>query len=311
MLTTPMIGKRAQSLLQPRVITRRALMTLTTATASTARFGHLAAAQEATPTTQSATVRVNGIDLYYEERGSGPPLLIISPLSGTGYTISALEPHFRSITFDNRGAGRSAVPPGPYTTRQMADDAAALLEYLGVDRAHVFGFSMAGMIAQELALAYPERVDHLVINGAFARPDLAVIDPWLTLWDQAYEREINPVAFNLWLLGWLLTPAFMSQPELVAAALEFEDPYPASAKGIAAQTAVIRTHDTLDRLGQFNAPTLVLVGAQDNVTPVAYSEELAQGIPEATLQVLDPGGHSVVFEYEDAANAALLVFLAA
>jgi 3-oxoadipate enol-lactonase len=101
----------------------------------------------------------------------------------------------------------------------------------------------------------------------------------------------------------------MTQPDLVAAALEFEDPYPASAQGIAGQTAAARTHDTLDRLGQISAPTLVLVGVEDIVTPVVYSEELAAGIPGAKLQVLDPGGHSVVFEYEDSANAALLAFL--
>jgi pimeloyl-ACP methyl ester carboxylesterase len=259
-----------------------------------------AAAQEATPTTKSATIHVNGIHLYYEERGSGPPLLNIPPLSSTGFSLPALEPHFRVITFDNRGAGRSSVPPGPYTTRQMADDAAALLENLGVERAHVFGFSLGGMIAQELAINYPERVDHLVLNGAYARPNLAVFDPWLTMWDQAYAEQIDPVAFNLWLMGWLLTPA-----------LEGEDPYPATAQGIAGQTAAGRTHDTLERLGQISSPTLVLVGAQDIVTPVVYSKELAAGISGATLKVLDPGGHSVLFEYEDAANAVLLEFLAA
>jgi 3-oxoadipate enol-lactonase len=108
-----------------------------------------------------------------------------------------------------------------------------------------------------------------------------------------------------------LTPAFMSQPELAAAALEDEDPYPASAEGVAAQSAAIRTHATLDRLGQISAPTLVLVGAQDIVNPVVYSEELVARIPGATLKVLDPGGHAVLFENEDAANAALLDFLPA
>jgi 3-oxoadipate enol-lactonase len=287
------------------LLTRRTLLTLAAVTAVAARVGR-AAAQDATPTTQSATLHLNGIDLYYEERGSGPPLLIIPPLSSTGFTIPALEPHFRSITFDNRGAGRSSVPPGPYTTRLMADDAAALLAHLGVERAHVFGFSMGGLIAQELALAYPERVDRLVLNACFARPHHGVVDPWLTMWDQAYAKQIDPVAFNVWLLGQLLTPAFMTQLDLVAAAIAEPDPYPAAAQGIAGQTAAIRTHDTLERLGQISAPTLVLVGAQDIVTPVVYSEALAKGIPGATLKVLDPGGHSVVFEYEDAANPVLL-----
>jgi 3-oxoadipate enol-lactonase len=293
------------------LLTRRTLLTLAAVTAVAARTSRAAAAQDATPTTQSATIHVNGIELYYEERGSGPPLLIIPPLSSTGFTISALEPHFRSITFDNRGAGRSSVPPGPYTTRLMADDAAALLEHLGIERAHVLGFSLGAEIAQELALAYPERVDRLVLNGAFARPNLGVLDPWLTMWDQAYAKEIDPAAFNVRLLGWMVTPAFMSQLDLVAAAIAEPDPFPATAQGVAAQTAALRTHDTLDRLGQISAPTLVLVGAQDIASPVVYSEELAKGIPGAKLQVLDPGGHAVLFEYADAANAALLAFLTA
>jgi pimeloyl-ACP methyl ester carboxylesterase len=168
------------------------------------------------------------------------------------------------------------------------------------------------MIAQELALAHPERVDRLVLNGAFARPNRAVLDAWLALWDQAYAGEIDPVTFNLWLLGWLLTPAFMGQPDLVAGAIAAPpDPYPATAQGVAGQTAAARTHDTLDRLGRIGAPTLVLVGAEDIVTRVVYSEALAKGIPGATLKVLDPGGHSVLFEYPDAANAAVLAFLSA
>jgi pimeloyl-ACP methyl ester carboxylesterase len=292
-------------------LNRRTLMTLAAATAFVARFGRATTAQAATPIPQSDTIHVNGIDLYYEERGSGPPLLIIPALGGTGYTLSGLEPHFRTITFDNRGAGRSSAPPGPYTMRQLADDATALLDHLDVERAHVFGFSLGGMIAQELAIAYPERVDHLVINGAYARPNLAVVDPWLTMWDQAYAKQIDPQAFTVWLLGQLLTPAFMTQVDLVTAAIATPDPYPATAQGISGQTAAIRTHDTRDRLGQISAPTLVLVGAQDILTPVTYSEELAHGIPNATLSVLDPGGHSVVFEYQDAANAALLDFLLA
>ena len=309
--TTPVEPSSLPSPSSP-LLTRRTLLTLAAVTAVAARVGcSVALAQEATPTTQSGTIHVNGIDLSYEERGSGPPLLIIPPLSSTGFTISALEPHFRSITFDNRGAGRSSVPPGPYTTRLLADDAAALLEHLGVERAHVLGFSLGAEIAQELALAYPERVDRLVLNGAFARPNLGVLDPWLTMWDQAYAKAIDPAAFNVWLLGWMVTPAFMSQLDLVAAAIAEPDPFPATAQGVAAQTAALRTHDTLDRLGQISAPTLVLVGAQDIASPVVYSEALAKGIPGAKLQVLDPGGHAVLFEYADAANAALLEFLSA
>src|SRR4051812_17139849 len=108
-------------LVPSQLLTRRTLGALAAAMALSIHLGRPAAAQEATPTTQSATVHVNGIDLYYEEAGSGPPLLLIPGLSSTGFTIPALETHFRNITLDLRGAGRSSAPPGPYTTRMLAD----------------------------------------------------------------------------------------------------------------------------------------------------------------------------------------------
>src|SRR3712207_194537 len=136
--------------------------------------------------------RINGIDLYYEETGSGPPLLLIAGLGGNtlGWVmlLPALAQHFRVIAFDNRGAGRSSAPPGPYTTRQMADDAAALLAHLGIERAHVLGLSLGGMIAQELALAHAERVDRLVLYATYARPRPAIHDRWLKNWVEASER---------------------------------------------------------------------------------------------------------------------------
>jgi molybdenum cofactor biosynthesis protein B len=129
MPTTPqLIAQSLRFMTQPPGLTRRTVLSMAAVATVAARFGRSVAAQEATPTTSStptttsATVHVNGIDLYYEETGSGPALLNIPPLSSTGFTIPALEPHFRFITFDNRGAGRSSAPPGPYTTRQMADD---------------------------------------------------------------------------------------------------------------------------------------------------------------------------------------------
>ncbi len=263
------------------------------------------------------TTMVNGIDLYYEETGSGPPLLLIAGLSGNtlGWTLlmPALAERFRVIAFDNRGAGRSSAPPGPYSTQQMPYEAAALLDQLGVARAHVLGHSMGGMIAQELALAHPEQIDRLVLLGTYARPRPAIHDPWLNNWVQACERGTDPAAVALSLMPWFFTPAFMSEYDQVEAALAewLSDPYPAPAHGIAAQAAACRTHDTRDRLPQIAAPTLVLVGAEDIVTPVSCSRELAEGIPGARLHVLERGGHIPDAEYPEAVAEALLAFLAA
>jgi pimeloyl-ACP methyl ester carboxylesterase len=165
---------------------------------------------------------------------------------------------------------------------QMADDAAALLAHLGVKRAHIVGSSMGGMIAQELALAYPQLVGRLVLFATFARPRHAIMDPWLSFVVQMAER-LDTTAVTMGWLPWQYPPAFFAQPERVEAALAWQQPYPAPDHGIAAQAEAMRHHDTLDRLSQITAPTLVLVGAEDVITPMYYAQELAAGIPEARL----------------------------
>jgi pimeloyl-ACP methyl ester carboxylesterase len=261
-------------------------------------------------------IQANGIDLYVEDTGSGDPLLLItgagSNALGWGPLLPVFQERFRVIAFDNRGAGRSAAPPGPYTTRQMAADAAALLDHLGIARAHVIGHSLGGMIAQELALAYPERVDRLVLVASLAYPRPAFWVPWSTFLVQAAQRGLDPAGSALWQMPWMLTPTFMARHEVVEAALAnaLHDPYPAPAHGLAAQAAAGLAHDTRSRLPRIAAPTLVLVGAEDIITPVSYARELAAGIPGARLQVLERGGHLAYLEYLEAVTGALLPFLA-
>jgi pimeloyl-ACP methyl ester carboxylesterase len=258
---------------------------------------------------------VNGLHLYYEETGSGPPLLLIAGLSGNtlgwAMLLPSLEERFRVIAFDNRGAGRSSTPSGLYTTREMADDAVALLDHLGVERAHVIGLSMGGMIAQELALAHPERVDHLVLYATYARPRRAIHTPLFRNWAEAYDRGTTPDQVAMMLLPWFLTPAFMTQPDQVEAAIAewVADPYPAPALGVAAQAAACQSHDTHGRLGQIAASTLVLVGAEDILTPISCAQELAEGIPGARLHVLERGGHIPDAEYPEAVANVMLEFL--
>lgn len=258
-------------------------------------------------------VEINGIKRYYQETGSGDPLLLINGLGGTSISwepfLPALAPRFRVITSDNRGVGRSDAPPGPYTTRQMADDAAALLGHLGVECAHVVATSMGGMIAQELALGHPKLIDRLVLNATYARPRSSIIDPWISFVVQMKER-VDEKANQIGWLPWLYTPAFLADPERVETVLAWRDPYPAPAHGIAAQAEAARRHDALERLPGIIAPTLVLVGPEDVVTPVYYSRELAAAIPKARLQVLERGGHSALWEDPEAGADALLSFLA-
>jgi 3-oxoadipate enol-lactonase len=240
-------------------------------------------------------VRANGIDLYYEATGSGPPLLLLNGIGGNteglAWLLPALTDRFRVIGFDARGAGRSSI---------------------GVARAHVFGLSFGGMIAQELALAHPERVDHLVLVATNARCRPAFWEAWGTFFVQVKERGLDRAGVTLWFLAWMFTPAFMTQHDQVEATLAkwLDAPYPAPAHGIAAQMAAGRAHDTRERLPQIAAPTLVVVGAEDILTPVDDARELAEGIPGARLRILPGGGHLALAECNEAFLDALLAFLA-
>lgn len=259
-------------------------------------------------------VRVNDIDIYFEQHGSGPDLLLImglgAHLGAWALQTPAFARQFRVTVFDNRGAGRSSAPDEPYSMRGMADDTAALMDALGIPHAHVVGASMGGMIAQELAINHPERVDRLVLACTRARAGdvrhiLAPAQAAL------YDLEIDPSQRALLGMPWAYTSAFMSQPERVLAALELrrKDPYPIRPHAYHRQQAAVMAHDTLDRLGRITAPTLVLVGAEDILTPVEESVELVQGIPGAHLTVLPRGGHGFFAEYADDVNRAVLGFL--
>src|SRR5215468_1015771 len=121
------------------------------------------------------TITANGVELYYEQQGEGDDVIFISGLADEGACwvdqVAGLADRWRITTFDNRGVGRSAVPPGSYRATDFAADTAGLLDGLGIERAHVVGSSMGGAIAQELALAHPGRVRSLVLNGTYCRGD--------------------------------------------------------------------------------------------------------------------------------------------
>ena len=262
------------------------------------------------------TIRANGIDIYYEQHGAGPDLVLImglgAHLGAWALQTPAFARHFRVTLFDNRGAGRTSAPDAPYSILGMADDTAALMDELGIARAHIAGASMGGMIAQELAINRPERVDRLVLACTRARAGegrhlLAPAQAAL------YDLEIDGVQRALLTMPWSYTAAFMSEPRRVLAAVELrrKDPYPIQSHAYHRQQAAVMAHDTLDRLHGIAAPTLVLVAAEDILTPVDESAELARAIPGARLKVLPRGGHAFFAEYAQDFNRAVIDFLTA
>ena len=262
------------------------------------------------------TAHVNGIDIYYSQRGEGPDLILIMGLGAHSgawvFNAPPLAKHFRVTTFDNRGAGRTSAPDEPYSMAGMADDTAALMAELGIEKAHIVGASMGGMIAQELAINHPERVDKLVIACSRARS--SELRRKVSLAQRAlWEADVPRDAITAIQMPWGSTPRRMQDETspLDILALQAADPHKIEKQAYLRQLDATVAHDTYDRLGTVEADTLVLVGAEDLLTPPHGSIEIAERMPNATLRILPRGGHGFTAEYPDDFNRAVLKFLEA
>lgn len=262
------------------------------------------------------TVKVGDINMYYEVHGEGEPLLLIMGLGVdvTGwefFQIPEFSKRYRVIAFDNRGVGRTDAPDAPYSIQMMADDTGRLLDALGVEKAHVLGLSMGGMIAQELALKYPQRVTSLILATTAARQSglsAHICDTWRRMMEEGVSQETQ--LRNT--LSWGFTDSFFENAEQVQVVIDtmLANPNPQPAYAFVRQVVACVEHDTRERIGQITAPTLVLVGKEDILLPVKLSEELAAGIPDAELVVLEGAGHGFPIEIADKFNQAVLEFLA-
>ncbi len=258
-----------------------------------------------------ALAALPGLTLHYEERGLGRPLLLIAGIPAIASDWRPLAARLadgarRVLAYDNRGSGESSVTPGPYSTAQMAADALALLDHLGVEEADVFGMSMGGMIAQELALLAPARVRRLVLGCthagvAHASPPPAAAGRAFALATDDWAlrmRTLAPFAFAERVDTELLE-AFIAKKSL-----DVQD-----SAGYRAQIAAVLSHDTAARLREIRAPTLILSGDDDRVIPGASSELLAARIEDAKLVVIPGTGHLFFLEAPDETVAILEDFL--
>ena len=239
--------------------------------------------------------------IAWERHGSGPPLLLIH---GLGYARWGWEPvveplarSFDVLLFDNRGIGESDAPPGPYTAAQMASDALQVLDEADVERAHVLGTSLGGMVAQELALAHPARVDKLVLActtpggaGAYPMPERTVrlMTNGATLRDFV-ENALHPD----------------ERAELVERILEHRLATAQAPEAWAAQAAAGAGFDAYERVGSIAAPTLVLHGDGDVVVDPRNADVLAGLLPHASVELFPGTGH--LFFWQEPERFARLV----
>ena len=263
-------------------------------------------------------VEVNGVGINYEEHGSGPPVVMIGGLGADTYLWSKQVPQFkkrfRVVVFDNRGTGESDKPDEPYSIPMFAADTAGLMRTLGIERAHVVGASLGGLIAQELALTHPEMVDRLVLvctsfNGPKSvRPSLWSLIPILF----AVRRTGNPEADIRRSFAVFTSARWIAEnPREVDEFVAWRVAHPQPPFAFKRQRQSIRGFTTEDRLGGITAPTLIVQGDSDRVVPVANARLLAERIPGSRVVILKDSGHACSFDQRERFNETVLEFLAA
>lgn len=242
-----------------------------------------------------AIVQANGVDLWVEQEGTGDDVLFISGLADEGACwvdqLAGLRDRYRVTIFDNRGVGRSATPDGPFTIADFAADTIALMDELGLERTHLVGSSMGGAIAQELALARPARVRSLVLNGTWCRGDRflhEIFRNWMWSAEKADSIRDFLAAVNLWCFSPRVWNEGIMDEWLAAAEAS---PYGQSVDAFCRSAEALIGHDTADRVGAIQAPTLATVGELDLVLPPRFSQELVDRIPGARLVVIRGAGH--------------------
>jgi pimeloyl-ACP methyl ester carboxylesterase len=273
-----------------------------------------------------ALASVGEVELYYEEAGAGEPLVLIMGLGADSRAwvrqIPEFSRRYRTVAFDNRGVGRSSKPPGPYSTRQMGEDVAALMDHLGIGRTHVVGVSMGGMIAQELAINHPDRVGALVLACTYPEPDAEVesrrqfsLEQLGGTVTEAGEVEIHLSAVDPMAIFQHVLPIVFSERFLREGLAEIA-PYLAgglaygfSLEAILGQVSAAMGHRATDRLHQIASPTLVLTGTDDLLIPPHHSDILAADIPGASLVKVPGGTHGFNLEMPERFNAEVLHFL--
>ncbi len=259
---------------------------------------------------------LNGFRAYFEVHGAGFPLLLINGLGSDHlewlFQVPAFEPHFRVVVYDHFGTGKSDAPPGPYTTARMADDAVILLESLGIRRAHVLGVSLGGMIAQEVALRHPARVECLVLGctapgGPLSlRPTEAAMAAFLGAGKGNPESELRRM------MPYLYTETYMKErPEEIDAFLRRRLENRTDPLAFVSQLSAAMSHDASGRLSRVRARTLVITGDADRLVPPENSARIAERVPGARLVVLPGAPHRLFAENAEAFNREVLEFLTA
>ena len=258
--------------------------------------------------------KTKNVNIYYEIIGQGEPLVLIRGISSNVdhwyEQVPVLSKKYQLLVFDNRAIARSSDPGGSFSTRDMAADTVGLMEAVGIKKAHVLGYSMGGMIAQEIALAYPEKVNGLILVATDcgislrikAKPEFSrLFSEMIRLGTNEAKKAAAGCLFAKQTLD--------TRPDIIQRYTEVSLRFPASQKTLGRQWAAITQHDACNRLAKISSPTLVITGSEDELIPPQNAKVMAQRIPVAQMISIDGGGHLFLIEQPEAFNEAVIGFL--
>ena len=264
-------------------------------------------------------IKAGDIQINYERNGKGQPLLLIT---GIGYgkwfwhkIVPGLAEKFQVITFDNRGAGETGKPAGPYTISMMANDTANLLEALELENVHIMGHSLGGFIAQELGVYRPDLVNRLILASTnFGGKKVVPTTP------EAYKiltnRQGDPVELVRRGIAVACAPGFEErQPQVVQELLNYRFTGPVPAEQFSAQvaagegTSALTDQQVNERMAALRMPVLVLFGEEDRVVPPENAVLMAEKLPDARVKIIPNTGHIFPIEDPEATIQAMVEFL--
>jgi pimeloyl-ACP methyl ester carboxylesterase len=262
-----------------------------------------------------ATVQANGITINYESQGTGEPLILIPYLAADqacyAFQVADYSKHYRCISVDLRGAGLTDKPAGDYTTELLADDVAAFMDAIGVDRAHVSGLSLGAATGMWLAAKHPEKVASLSLHSAWHRTDpflRVILDGWRIM-ANAMGSVTEMVITGIF--PWCFTPdLYAAREDYVASLADFVRGRPMPpVDAFMHQSAAVIGHDASAQLGKIQAPTLITFGRLDMVTSTRFVDPLHSGIGGSEVVVFEGCAHAPIYEKVEEFNERTLAFL--
>jgi len=258
-------------------------------------------------------ININGCNMYYEIHGKGEPLVMIMGLRRNlewWYSqLQVLSRHFKVIVFDNRGAGRSDKPETDYSIRLFADDTAALMDELGISKAHVLGFSMGGYIAQELVLNFPEKVIDLALVSTSCGGEKAVLMSEDRMKIFTANDGLSPEETLQKDMDIYFSDEYIEKnPEAIQIFSEISMRYYQPAHAFNRQFEACLNHDTFERIHGISSPVLIMTGGDDPLVPTKNSYILKELLPEANLSVSPNGRHCFFIENSEFYNKEVISF---